>query len=114
MTARVLLLDAVLAAQNEDQDRVVRNTKRADVRNKLPECKNGAIGAFNDDQVRGEYSKDGGLHHVVLGKNLVSMIRSEARAQNRGNASAFGKVIPNVPGIELAGDLRDALKKLTV
>lgn len=103
--AQQLIHEALVAAQQGDNDKTKRNTKRNDIRNKIPACNNGVIGAFNDQQVVAEYSKNG-QQHVVLGKFLCSKIRSIAKDQEYENPSGFGKSVPIALVDPIADDLR--------
>lgn len=73
--AQQLIDSAVTSAQQENADVTVRNTKRNDIRNKISECRSGAIGAFNDEQVAQVYSEYG-HQHVVLGKTLCTKMKA--------------------------------------
>lgn len=99
------LSDALINAQANAVDATTRNTKRTDIRNKIPECGKGIIGAFNDAEVIAEYSKDG-AQHVVLGKALSEKIRSAAQAAKMPSYQTFGKSVP----ISLAAAIADDLK----
>ena len=106
------LLEAALSAANEKgQAQQTRNTKRNDIRNKIRECKNGQIGAFNDDQVVVEYSQLGG-QYAVLGKHLCKKIRKAAQTENFENPAGFGSSIPNEYAGNIANDLKEFLESI--
>ena len=109
--AMALLGSAVNDAKVGDADVTARNTKRNDHRNKIPECKSGVIGAFNDQQAIEEYSKNG-AQHVVLGKTLCDKVRGQA--QNKGLVSyqGFGKRVPPQLNGTIANDLKLVLDAL--
>lgn len=112
--AKIWLDDAVDAGKEAGEDEKCRNKKREDLRSKPPlkQLKEkGELGAFDDDAVIAEYSGLG-PQHLILGKTLVSKIRTVA--QNNGNAAAysFGKSVPAVPGSCLAPDLEQLLREL--
>lgn len=106
-----LLANAVAEAKIENADQTARNRKRLDIRNKLPECKNGQIGAFNDQQVIDEYSK-AGQQHVILGKTLCNKLRQEAQGGGLPNSSGFGNTIPDGMVDGLANDLKQILNEV--
>lgn len=109
--AQQLIDAAVTSAQQGNADVTARNTKRNYIRNKIAECKNGAIGAFNDAQVVQEYSQDG-QQHIVLGKTLCTKIREQAKAGQHQNVSSFGKFA--LAGLDqtMADDLKNFIEKL--
>ncbi|WP_321338515.1 AAA family ATPase [Breoghania sp.] len=109
--AEALINAAVVTAQIENSDRTVRNTKRNDIRNKIAECRNGQIGAFNDEEVVREYSRNG-QQHVVLGKTLSAKIRDQAQASGYENTSGFGKSVPVGLNCPIAGDLKLFIERL--
>ena len=108
-SAQQLIDEAVASAQQGNADATARNTKRNDIRNKIAECKNGQIGAFNDDQVVEIYSTDG-QQHIVLGKTLCAKIREQAKAKELANVSSFGKSA--LAGLDQA--MADDLKSVIV
>ncbi|WP_188873407.1 ATP-dependent nuclease [Iodidimonas muriae] len=109
--AKQLIDAAVTSAQQEYADVTTRNTKRNDIRNKIAECKKGAIGAFNDEQVVQEYSKDG-QQHVVLGKTLCTKIRKQAEAEGHQSETSFGKCVPSGLDQAMADDLKGVIEQL--
>ncbi len=109
--AQSLIDNAVTLAKREFADVTVRNTKRTDIRNKIDECRKGSIGAFNDQEVIEEYSKDGG-QHVVLGKTLSTKIREEAKNAGLPNVSSFGKSVPALLNPAIAIDLKTTIDGL--
>ena len=109
--AEDLLNKAVLAAKENENDKTTRNTKRNEIRNNLPACKDGAIGAFNDEQVIVEYSANSVPQHVILGKNLCGKIRAQAKADRYGNSSGFGKSVPTGVHGRVAEDLKSLLSE---
>jgi ABC-type dipeptide/oligopeptide/nickel transport system ATPase component len=109
--AQQLIDSAVTSAKQGDADVTARNTKRNDIRNKISECKNGAIGAFNDAQVVSVYSQDG-QQHVVLGKTLCAKIREQAKAGNHQNVSNFGKSALSGLDHSMADDLKTVIEQL--
>lgn len=110
--AAQLIIDAAFtSAQQENADVTARNTKRNDIRNKITECRNGTIGAFNDEQVVQVYSEDG-QQHVVLGKTLCAKIREQAKAEGHQGASSFGKSVPSGLDQAVADDLKSVIEQL--
>lgn len=109
--ARKLIDAAVAAAKHGNADVTARNTKRNDIRNKIAQCKNGEIGAFNDAEVVREYSQDD-QQHVVLGKTLCTKIREQAQANGYTGASGFGKSVPATPDAPLADDLKTLIEQV--
>ena len=109
--AMALLDSAVNNAKIGDADVTARNTKRNDHRNKISECKNGAIGAFNDQQAIVEYSKNG-VQHVVLGKTLCEKVRGQAQNQGLVYYQAFGNQVPPQLNGAIANDLKLVLESL--
>ena len=105
-----LLNDAVTLASENQEDALVRNKKRNDIRNKLDECKNGSIGNFNDMEVVTAACKDGSQYRI-LGKTLAEKIRAVAQSGGK-NTSRFGKDIPSNLNVPLALDLYDMLVSL--
>ena len=110
-TAEQLINAAAELEREENEDAETRNRKRNDIRSKLKECINGQIGAFNDEQVVDEYSKDS-QHHVVLGKKLCKMIRTQAKAEKFQNIANFGKYVPSGLDQALADDLKSFIERL--
>ena len=105
------LFDAAIAASQEgDADQTARNKKRLDIRNKLPECKNGQIGEFSVQEVIDEYDK-AGPQHVILGKTLCKKIREGAQTEGLQGLKGFGEVIPDGLQNPLAPDLKQILEK---
>lgn len=108
--ATSLLNDAVLSAKNDGADVRARNTKRNDHRNKIPECKNGEIGAFNDVDVVAEYSIDG-PQHVILGKTLCEKLRGQDQSNKLEKYQGFGRNLPAGLGGQIATDLMEILEQ---
>ncbi|WP_299508416.1 ATP-binding protein [uncultured Roseobacter sp.] len=109
--AQQLIDSAASSARQENADVTVRNTKRIDIRNKIAECRNGTIGAFNDEQVVQEYSQDG-QQHVVLGKTLCAKVRKQAKAKGYENVSSFGKSVFAELDQGMAEDLHNVIMQL--
>ncbi|MGB1215666.1 MAG: ATP-dependent nuclease [Pikeienuella sp.] len=109
--AQQLIDAAVTSAQREDDDVTVRNTKRNDIRNKISECRNGRIGAFNDGQVVNTYSEDG-QQHVILGKTLCTKIREQAKAEGHQGVSSFGKSVLLGLDQAMGSDLKCVIERL--
>ena len=109
--ADALLKQAVAISQQNGTDHTIRNTKRTDIRNKIKDCKNGTIGAFNDGEVVAEYSRHG-KQHIVLGKTLCKRIREQAKNAGYPSVNSFGNLIPEERYGSQAGDLRDLLRRL--
>lgn len=111
--AQAIIDSAVASARKDDGDITIRNTKRNDIRNKLSECKNGQIGAFNDNEVVSEYSKDG-AQNVILGKILCARIHEHAQRQGLTHASSFGNCVPIGLANPIANDLKTVIEQLLV
>lgn len=107
--ASTLLDAAVVEASVNDADAAKRNTKRNDVRNKIPDCGNGQIGAFNDEEVKAAYSQNG-AQHIILGKTLCEKIRGRAQAQQLPDYQSFGKRLPSNLNESAADDLKTILE----
>lgn len=104
------LLDAAITASTDGgADQTARNKKRLDIRNKLPECKNGQIGEFSVQQVIDEYGK-AGPQHVILGKTICKKVREAAQAQGYQGLKGFGEIIPDGLQNPLAADLKQTLE----
>jgi ABC-type cobalamin/Fe3+-siderophores transport system ATPase subunit len=111
--ATALLESSVAEAKQNDADARVRNKKRNDHRNKIPDCQNGVIGAFSDDQVVAEYSQNG-PQHIVLGKTLCEKVRGRAQEQNLAHYQSFGKKVPPNLNLAMAQDLREIIDALLI
>lgn len=109
--AQELIDAAVAAARHGNADVTARNTKRNDIRNKIAQCRNGEIGAFNDAEVILEYSQSG-QQQIVLGKTLCTKIREQAQARGYAAASGFGKSVPANVDAPLADDLRTLILQM--
>lgn len=108
-----LLNDAVQDAREKGADKTQRNKKRLDLQNKIPECKNGQIGASSDDQVAAEYSQNGN-QHIVMGKTLCDKIRKTAQYQNKQGYQGFGKFLPSDLAVDIASDLKAVIEQQLV
>lgn len=108
--ANALLNNAVQTAQINNADVTARNTKRNDIRNKIAECKNGAIGATNDGEVQATYSQNG-PQHVVMGKTLCDKIRGQAQQDGLNGYQGFGKSLPTGMNAGVAEDLKAILNQ---
>lgn len=109
--AQNLIDAAVSAAQLANADTTTRNTKRNDIRNKIAQCRNGEISAFNDSEVAAEYAQLG-VQYIVLGKTLCTKIREQAQVGGYTGASGFGKSVPAALDAPLADDLRTLIQQM--
>lgn len=109
--ANEILSDAINLARADNKDFEVRNTKRNDIRNKIPECRNGVVGAYSDAEVLNYYHANGEQYSIV-GKTLVEKIRGVAQGKGLSGYTGFGKMLPDRLVDEMASDLKSVLENV--